>query len=127
MVLEKKERLMNLQFDIAGSVSSACDRCGEIAELKLDTENHLVAKFAQETDMTDDEVIFIEENAPHLDVSQFIYEYVMVGLPIRFVHPPGGCDPEVERYLEEKDEKETEKKENKEIDPRWEALKKLKN
>ena len=124
--VEKKERLMDLMFHIEGDLISACDRCGEDTTISLDLDDLLVVKFAHETDLTDDEVVFIDDQEHHIEVSQFIYEFIMVGLPGRIVHPEGECDPEVEKYLEEAEEEGTEDEKNNDIDPRWEALKKLK-
>lgn len=123
--LEKQERLMKLDFEIDGFVSTLCDRCGEDLQIDLSTENNLVIRFAEESDFTDDEVVFLNESESSVDLGQFIYEYIMVGLPTRRVHEEGKCDPEVLRYLEEASEEEEE--EDNELDPRWEALKKFKN
>lgn len=128
LAMEKKERLLDLWFTIEGSLTTACDRCGEEVEIEMNQENHLVVRLAEHTDLTDDEVVFIDESEHSFDVRQFIYEFIMVGLPARSVHPEGACDPAVEQYLEEIDlEEDKKEEENKAIDPRWEALKKLKN
>lgn len=123
--LEKKERLMNLDFSLKGTLDSTCDRCGEPVTIELDQTNNLVVRFSHETDLTDDEVVFVDESEHQLDLSQFIYEFVMVGLPTRMLHADGECDPEVESFLNATDTEQEE--ENNEIDPRWEALKKLKH
>ncbi len=125
--LQRKERLMDLHFSIVGKVKTACDRCGEDVDVPFDSENHLVIRLAHETDLTDDEVVFVDENEQTIDLGQFIYEFIVVGLPSRFIHPEGQCDPKVEQYLEEASDEGEESKEEKEIDPRWEALKNLKH
>lgn len=124
--LEKQERLMIFDFEIDGFVSTLCDRCGEDLRIDLSTENNLVVRFAEESDFTDDEVIFLNENESSIDLGQFLYEYIMVGLPTRRIHEESKCDPEVLRYLKEVTEEEQKEEENA-LDPRWEALKKLKN
>ena len=53
-----------------------------------------------------------------------MYEYVVVAMPMQKLHEDGECDPEVLKYLNTEAE-QTEASE--EIDPRWEALKQLKN
>lgn len=125
--LEKKERLMRLDFELKGDVVTDCDRCGLPMTLTLDLENRLVVRFAEESDFSDDEVVFLAELESKLDVGQFIYEFIMTGLPTRLVHPEGECDPEVESFLAEAPSEEGQGDEEKEekIDPRWEALKKL--
>ncbi len=97
---------MKLDFEIDGFVKTLCDRCGESLQIMVSTENNLVVRFAEESDFTDDEVVFLSETASVIDLGQFIYEYVMVGLPTRRVHEEGKCDPAVLQYLEEVSEKE---------------------
>ena len=60
-----------------------------------------------------------------IDLAQWLYEYVAVRIPMQHIHPDGECDPEVTKYIVDEDEIES-KKNDDEIDPRWEALKKLK-
>jgi uncharacterized metal-binding protein YceD (DUF177 family) len=121
--IEKKERLMNLYFEIDGTVKVNCDRCGESFDFQLSTENELVVRFANETDFSDDDVIFLDDSKYKVDLSQHLYEFVMTALPRRRIHDDGECNEEVLNLL---DGEEEETNEN-EIDPRWEALKKLKN
>lgn len=126
--LEKKARLMELDFQINGKAVTDCDRCGEEMTIKLALRNKLVVRFADENDFNDDEVIFLATTEHQLEVGQFIYEFIMTGLPARFVHEKGGCNPEVEAFLaeatQEEEQKDEETKDN--TDPRWEVLKKLK-
>ncbi|MEX2597234.1 MAG: DUF177 domain-containing protein [Salibacteraceae bacterium] len=124
--LEKKERLMNLYFTIEGQIKTICDRCGEQLVLPLSLENKLIVRFAEENDFTDDEVVFLANNEHRLELGQFIYEFVMTGLPLRLVHDDGECDPSVDEFLEEEIKEETETNETM-TDPRWEELKKIKN
>jgi uncharacterized metal-binding protein YceD (DUF177 family) len=125
--LEKKTRLMQLEFQINGSMVTDCDRCGDEMGLTISMSNKLVVRFAEESDFNDDEVIFLAESEHQLEVGQFIYEFIMTGLPARFVHKKGLCNPDVEAFLAESTQEEEQKEEIKEnIDPRWEVLKKLK-
>lgn len=123
ITIEKKERLMNLYFEIDGAVKVNCDRCGEAFDYQLSTENELVVRFANETDYSDDDVIFLDNSEYKVDLGQFLYEFVMVALPSRRIHDDGECNEEVLQLLEGEEEETNEN----EIDPRWEALKKLKN
>lgn len=117
---------MNLYFTIEGQIKTICDRCGEQLVLPLSLENKLIVRFAEENDFTDDEVVFLANNEHRLELGQFIYEFVMTGLPLRLVHDDGECDPSVDEFLEEEIKEETETNETM-TDPRWEALKKIKN
>ena len=40
-----------------------------------------------------DEVILLDSSSADIDLSQIIYDYVNLSLPIKKVHPDGQCDP----------------------------------
>ena len=62
-----------------------------------------------------------------LDVAWFIYEFIVVNIPIKHVHAPGKCNTAMIELLEEHSAARSGKEDNTEaIDPRWDALKKLK-
>lgn len=120
--VEKKERFMTLVFHITGNVEVLCDRCNEPLRIEVESREELIARFSNETDLTDDKVLLIGASEYKLDLSQFIYEFTILQLPLKRAHEEGECDPEVVSRLTE-DEEET--IDEKQIDPRWEALKNL--
>jgi uncharacterized protein len=124
--LEKKERLMTLIFQITGKVKTLCDRCGDEVWTDTETDNELIVRFGTETDFSNDEVIFLDNSEYKLDVAQFIYEFGLLAVPQKRIHQEGDCNPDLEDFLNEKTESEEEIDNNDYIDPRWEALKKLK-
>ena len=68
---------------IAGSVTVACDRCLEDLVLPVETS-------------------FEESYTPEggeLDLSQDVYDFVCISLPIQRVHPEGECNQETTKYL----------------------------
>jgi len=131
--LDKKERLMNLTFTIEGKVKTLCDRCGDEVWTDIEAEDEIVARFSNETDLSNDDVIFLNSSEYKLDIGQFLYEFSLLAVPQKRVHDEGECNPAAEEFFDEleEDEEENEKEEkeiddNDYIDPRWEALKKLK-
>jgi uncharacterized metal-binding protein YceD (DUF177 family) len=71
--------------------------------------------FAEESD----EVIVIPHTESRLDVSQYIYEYINLLLPLQRAHSNiEDCDQEVINKLDAHSKQEN--------DPRWEALKNIK-
>ena len=69
--------------EIAGSVTVACDRCLEDLVIPVDTS-------------------FGESYMPdggELDLSQDVYDYVCISLPLQRVHPEGECNQETTKYL----------------------------
>ena len=76
-----------------------------------------------DTETSDDEnVAILPEGAFEIDLTQWLYEYVAVRIPMQHIHPEGECDPEMTRFIDEQNEEKTED----EVDPRWAALKDLK-
>ena len=135
--LEKNDRLMQFFFSYSGKVRTECDRCLEELEWPIEGSETICVKLS-DTEMSDDEnVVILPESAFKIDLAQWMYEFVAVAMPIRCVHPDDAegnptCDPEMLKYIsvENEDEKDNEDEENEErdgeVDPRWEALLKLK-
>ncbi len=125
MTLLKEENMLSLLFDIDGYVEVLCDRCGENFRQPLQTRQNIYIKFGDEEYEESDEVYVISQNEYEIDVSQFLYEFINLSLPYRKIHPldENGneqCDQEVLQKLEEIEKDNS-------TDPRWDALKKLKD
>jgi uncharacterized metal-binding protein YceD (DUF177 family) len=119
--LEKQERMLIFRFGTKGTLTIPCDRCLGDLTLPVEGTDGLIVKFGQEWEEESDEIIIIPEKESHIDISTFIYEYIMLKLPLQKVHPEGEglCDPEVISKLNDHHQAET--------DPRWAALKQLKD
>ncbi len=116
-----------LQFHTEGTVTVPCDLCLEDMDQPIVTDNTLVAKLGAETNTEEDDVVTVEENEGILDTSWLIYEFIALAIPIKHVHAPGKCNSAMTQKLEElSGAVRSDKEEDGEIDPRWEALLKLK-
>ena len=129
--MTKTEKLVNVLCQFNGYVVAPCDRCLLPVRLPMDFEQRLIVKLVanadEEPEGTDDDIWVLDENTYELDLFQFVYESIFLALPIRIVHEDdengkSTCDPAVLAKLEELSQKEEEK----ETDPRWDALKNLK-
>lgn len=127
MVLEKKNTIMELCFNHKGTVNVPCDMTGEDFDLKVKGKFNLVVKFGEEFNNDNEELLILPHNEFQLNVSQYIYESIVLSVPFKRVHPgvkDGTLETEVFDALDKLAPKE-ENKENEDIDPRWENLKKL--
>ena len=100
--VEKSLRFFGVDAAITGKVTVLCDRCLEELELGVDTGFKLSVKFGEgeETaDAGDREIVMIPDGSPELDLTQFVYDYTCISLPMRRVHPEGECNPEALKYL----------------------------
>ncbi len=131
---EKKETFFALNFFIDGAVQTECDRCLVPFNKSIFGDFTCYIKFAEDPSKMngDDEVIFISRDETVIDVSQLVYEYINLCLPIQKLgcEKPGEepqCNKEVLKYIKGLEKNaEAGKKENEEVDPRWAALKNIK-
>jgi len=123
-MLEKQARMMIFHFELSGSVVVPCDRCGEDFDLALEGNQQLIVKYGADHMEESEEILVITEKEHELDISQFLYEYVHLLLPIKKVHGTDAqgnslCNPEVTRFIKESEEHP--------VDQRWDVLRKLKD
>ena len=107
---------MVLDFNYEGWVRLMCHRCLEEFDFPLVGDNRLLVKWGTHTEEESDEIITIASGESELDVSQYIYEYINLTIPLRTVHPDDAdgnntCDTETLRILDKHLLKEKEEKE----------------
>jgi uncharacterized metal-binding protein YceD (DUF177 family) len=133
MDMEKSSTMMVLLFDIEGTVDFPCDRCLEPVNLSIEGNYRQVVKFSDFEESNDDEIMILPTAEYEIDVKKLVYDFIMLSIPLKRAHEEGECDEELVEKLndfliEEAPEENTESEENEEdIDPRWQALKDLKN
>ena len=126
--LTKQSTMLILNFSIKGTTNVLCDRCSDPFDLEVEGQQRLIVKFGDEDFGDNDEIISLPLSESELDVSRYIYEFIVLSLPQRRVHPDlkngkTGCNKAVLKKLEEIALKEEEEKKT---DPRWDKLKSLK-
>ena len=104
VTVEKSGRYVGVDCEAFGDVVVECDRCLEELELPVDVEILLSVKYGDEESSEEPhpgerEVIFIPETEAELDMSQIIYDYVCLSLPLQRVHEDGECNPEAMKCL----------------------------
>lgn len=106
VIYERLRGFNGLDCSIDGKVTVACDRCLEPLDLPVSEDIQLSVKFGPEGSVEDEtssgdgrEVVFFPEESVNLDISQIVYDYICISLPIQRVHPEGECNPEVMKYL----------------------------
>ena len=124
--IRKASGFFELQFHTVGTVDIPCDRCLDLMEQPIETDNRLVVKLGS-TAREEDDTIVVDENEGILDTSWFIYEFIALAIPIQHVHAPGKCNPAMTQVLEELSaDRSGDEESSPAVDPRWEALLKLK-
>ena len=93
--LDRSEAMLELNISIEGKVICECDRCLEDCPIAIDYNGDLVVKFSEETDFYDGDVMWISPSEDMLDLTQYIYESIVLSLPYQRVHPEGECNPDM--------------------------------
>jgi uncharacterized metal-binding protein YceD (DUF177 family) len=133
VVLEKKSTLMELDFKHKGTVNVPCDMTNEEFDLPIKGKMKLIVRFGDAYNNDNEELLILPHGEFQIDVSQYIYEMIVLSVPLRRIHPgvkDGSLHTEALTKLKEltiKELKKENKKEQKEenIDPRWDKLKQL--
>ena len=95
VVLNRSESMLELSISIDGEVICECDRCLEDCPIAIEYDGELVVKFSDESDYYDGEVMWISPSEDMLDLTQYIYESIVLSLPYSRVHEEGECNPEM--------------------------------
>ena len=135
--------IYELCITVAGELGIPCDRCLEPMSHRVDAEYRVSVKYGEEYSDDADNVIVIAESSNTMNVAGLIFDTIMLTIPIKHVHPEGGCDAAMQAQLvahrasiAEEDavgwsdgegESDNVNDDNFPCDPRWEALRKLKD
>ena len=134
--VRKTSGVYQLDFHTEGHVVVICDRCLDEMEQPIETDDRLRDKLGAEYSEDDDMVVVPEEDG-YINVAWFIYELIALSIPMKHVHAPGKCNKEMVDKLSKhlrtvKDEEDDDfedmeeaEEEPREIDPRWNELKKI--
>ena len=95
----------------------------------IKNEFDLVVNFGSEYNDENIDILIIPHAEYEINIQQYIYELIVLSVPHKRIHPgleDGTLNSDILEKLEElSPKKEKESKENKDIDPRWDTLKKL--
>lgn len=156
--LDKTETMIQLVYNIIGSVELTCDRSLELFDYPVDVTQRMILKFADHTEELTEELMLLDRNVQQINVAQDIFDFIGLQIPIKKLHPRFQTEEamddvsfdeeeddllwdedEEEGFLvysthpnTEDDDEEFEEEDDVEpkdeyIDPRWAALKNLKN
>lgn len=135
----KKISTYELKFQLEGSVTIPCDRCLDDMIQPIKYKENLQVKFGN-TFSEEDEIVIIPESEGTINIAWFLYEFIVLNIPIKHVHAAGECNKtmvtklkkhitrkkddndddnsELESEIDEDDFSTDEIK----TDPRWEGL-----
>jgi uncharacterized metal-binding protein YceD (DUF177 family) len=88
LLLEKNNSFMMLRFEIGGAADVTCDRCNSTLPLQLFDEFTVTVKMVENPEVMNDQeedpdVYYIARGESHLDVKNWIYEFVSLSIPMQ--------------------------------------------
>ena len=124
LVLEKQSTMLELNFKHSGTINVPCDVTNEMFDLPIKGKLKLIVRFGEKFNDENEELLILPFGEHQIDVSQYIYEMIVLSIPLKRVSPDAKNHIASEKLntIEVKDEKEIKEEE---IDPRRAALKKL--
>ena len=127
VTLEKKSALMVLWFRINGTVKIQCDRCLDLFDQAIESENKIFIKYGEETFDEGDDVFWVSQGDSVVNIAKLMYDFIILSIPIKQTHPEdengvNECNPEM---LERISGISIDNTQPEETDSRWDELKKL--
>ncbi|HQV78361.1 MAG TPA: DUF177 domain-containing protein [Chitinophagales bacterium] len=127
ITFDKRQEPYHIEIDLDGTIWNECDKCTAQIPLSIHASYIVYAKFTTDATLTEtdnEEIIYIARDDQYIDISQLLYDYIHVAIPVhRICDNPGKteyCDQEIIQLLDKQNEENN-------IDPRWADLDKLKD
>ena len=132
LLLEKSNGFMILRFEIGGKAEVTCDRCNNNLPIQLFDEFTVTVKMIDDPEVMneqeeDPDVYYISRGESHLDIKNWIYEFVNLSIPMQktceYENMDGPyCNPAAREML-----KSMRRDENAASNPIWKGLVKFKD
>ena len=130
----KKNQAFEIDFVLEGTVLIPCDRCPDEMEQTISYKEKLLVKFGDKFS-EEDEIVIVPESEGAINVAWFLYEFILLNIPLKHVHAPGECNKtmvtKLKRHItrsKDDDDPDIEVEDDdleiddSPMDPRWEGL-----
>ncbi len=142
VTVQKKQNIFELQFSLEGSVIIPCDRCLDDMEQPIHYKEKLQVKLGEKFS-EEDEIVIVPESDGGINIAWFLYEFIVLNIPIKHVHATGECNKtmvtklrkHITRQKDDDDEEGTAlvfddedddfTTDEAQTDPRWDGLKNI--
>lgn len=92
LAVKKTSSTYEFNFHLRGAVQIPCNRCLDEMNQEIDTQNRLIVKLGKEYSEESEEIIIIPEDEGEINIAWFLYEFIVLDIPIKHVHPQGECN-----------------------------------
>ena len=139
LLIRKTSQAFEFDFHAEGQVVVPCDRCLDEMSQPITSDDKLRVKFGSEYAEEEDNLVIVPEEEGIINVAWFMYEFIVLAIPMKHVHAAGECNEamyaKLKSYLctvsgEEEEEADADEDSDaglsdKPIDPRWNELRKI--
>ena len=125
--LDKHTTFLGFFINVSGTVQLICDISTDEFSENIMNDLKILVKFGEEYDDSNEDIITIPQKDSDFNIANLIYETVVLSIPMKKVASSVRDNDEYEKLLEKYSPKPIEEEEEQSTDPRWEALKKLRN
>lgn len=133
LTVVSKLNSFELQFVLEGTILIPCDRCLDDMEQTINYKDKLQVKFGA-TFGEEGEVVVVPQNEGAINIAWFLYEFIVLSIPMKHVHAPGECNKgmtsKLKRHIskrkdddeEDDDSNDMFESEDNSTDSRWDGL-----
>lgn len=98
--IDKHSSMLELNVDIVGEVEVECDRCLDPLSVPVQYDGRLIVKISADQGEYDGDIMWLYPSDDELNLSQYIYESVILSLPYQRIHRTiEECNPEMVKRL----------------------------
>mgnify|MGYP001198228388 CR=1 FL=1 len=115
----KTDMMLETSFLITGSTELTCDRTLKKFIYSLDLKNKILFKFGDFEEEISEDMIVIDRNKSIINVANYIYEFVILKIPAKRLHPSLKNEDNIDNFVFRTNA-------IKKTDPRLDPLNKLK-
>ncbi len=139
VTVQKNNLVYELNILLDGIIIIPCDRCLDDMELPIHYKEKLQVKLGS-TFSEENEIVIVPESDGGINLAWFLYEFIVLNVPIKHTHPTGECnktmitklkkhiarkkddDDEENSLIEFDDDDDDFSTDEIPTDPRWEGL-----
>ena len=91
VTIHRKESSFELVFHLSGTILIPCDRCLDDMEQEITHKENVWVKFGSKFS-AEDEIVVVPETDGAINIAWFLYEFIILNIPMKHVHPSGLCN-----------------------------------
>jgi uncharacterized metal-binding protein YceD (DUF177 family) len=125
-IASKKGEKISLSININGVIKNLlCDNCAENIHVPINSDSTFVIKQSDENNLNYDDILYVGYNDNFIEIKHLIYELITLAVPSKRSHKSISSETECNKDMKKLIDKYSFREDEKDVDPRWAALKNL--